>query len=89
MKVLLLAATGRAGRTILNELIRRGHQVTAVARNLDKLPEQLPETVKRVRDDLSSVERSQRSSPGRMPSSAPMVHRATILASPPKATPIN
>ena len=53
MKVVLLAATGRAGRTILNELIRRGHQVTAVARNLEKLPEQLPETVKRVRDDLS------------------------------------
>ena len=57
MKIVLLAATGRAGRTILNELISRGHQVTAVARNLDKLPKQLPETVTLVRDDLSSVER--------------------------------
>lgn len=56
MNVVLLAATGRAGRTILSELISRGHQVTAVARNLDKLPEQLPETVKRVRGDLSSVD---------------------------------
>jgi putative NADH-flavin reductase len=53
MKVVLYAATGRAGRCILDELVSRGHQVTAVARN----PEKLPETVKRVRDDLSDVER--------------------------------
>ena len=53
MYIALLAATGRAGRTILDELVSRGHQVTAVARNPDKLPE----NVKRVRDDLSSVER--------------------------------
>jgi uncharacterized protein len=53
MNVILYAATGRAGRCILGELITRGHQVTAVARNPDKLPE----NVKRVRDDLSSAER--------------------------------
>ena len=57
MNVVLLAATGQAGRTILNELINRGHQVTAVARNLEKLPEQLPQSVKRVQDDLSSADR--------------------------------
>lgn len=57
MNIVLLAATGQAGRTILQELISRRHQVTAVARNLDKLPEQLPVNVKPVRDDLSSVER--------------------------------
>jgi putative NADH-flavin reductase len=57
MHVVLFAATGRAGRTILNELINRGHQVTAVARNLDKLPETLPQSVKRIRDDLSNVDR--------------------------------
>lgn len=57
MKVVLLAATGRAGSTILNELISRGHQVTAIARNLDKLPKQLPESVKPICDDLSSVDR--------------------------------
>ncbi|WP_321908083.1 NAD(P)-dependent oxidoreductase [Burkholderia cepacia] len=57
MKVVLFAATGRAGSTILNELVSRGHEVTAVARNLDKLPEQLPVTVKRVRDDLSDADR--------------------------------
>lgn len=52
MHVVLLAATGRAGQTILNELVSRGHQVTAVARNLDKLPASLPATVKKVRADL-------------------------------------
>lgn len=57
MNVILYSATGRAGRCILDELISRGHQVTAVARNLDKLPEQLHNTVKRVQDDLSSVDR--------------------------------
>ena len=57
MNVTLYCATGRAGGCILDELISRGHRVTAVARNLDKLPEQLPATVKRVRDDLSSVDR--------------------------------
>ena len=57
MNVVLLAATGQAGRTILNELIHRGHQVTAVARNLEKLPEQLPQSVRRVQDDLSSADR--------------------------------
>lgn len=57
MNIVLLAATGRAGRTILNELINRGHQVTAVARDLGKLPAQLPETVQGVRDDLSSIDR--------------------------------
>lgn len=57
MKVVLFAATGQAGRTILSELISRGHRVTAIARNLDKLPEQLPGAVKRVRDDLSCAER--------------------------------
>ena len=57
MKVVLLAATGQAGRAILSELISRGHEVTAVARNLDKLPRELPPTVKPVRDDLSDADR--------------------------------
>lgn len=53
MKVVLYGASGRAGSCILTELANRGHQVTAVVRNLDKLPE----SVARVRDDLSNVER--------------------------------
>lgn len=57
MNIVLLAATGRAGRTLLNELVSRGHDVTAVVRDLEKLPEDLPATVRPVLDDLSSVER--------------------------------
>lgn len=37
MKVVLLGATGRGGSCILDELVARGHQVTAVARNVDSL----------------------------------------------------
>jgi putative NADH-flavin reductase len=53
MKVVVLAATGQAGRTILSELISRGHQVIAVARTPDKLPK----SINRVCDDLSSADR--------------------------------
>jgi putative NADH-flavin reductase len=53
MNIVLYAATGQAGRPILSELISRGHHVTAVARNPDKLPK----SINRVRDDLSSADR--------------------------------
>jgi putative NADH-flavin reductase len=52
MKVILYGATGNAGSRILQELIARGHDVTAVARN----PEKLPPTVKSKRGDLSNVD---------------------------------
>ena len=57
MKVALLAATGRAGSSILNELISRGHKVTAVARNLGKLPASLPDSIRCERADLDDVDR--------------------------------
>lgn len=38
MKVAVIGASGRGGSRIVEELARRGHQVTAIARNLDKLP---------------------------------------------------
>ncbi|WP_374488056.1 NAD(P)-dependent oxidoreductase [Zoogloea sp.] len=57
MKVALLAATGQAGRTLIHELSRRGHQITAVARHLERLPEPLPAGVHPVQDDLGSAER--------------------------------
>lgn len=57
MNVVLIAATGRAGTTILNELVSRGHRVTAVVRDIEKLPKPLPENVTPIRDDLSSVDR--------------------------------
>lgn len=53
IKVVLLAATGKAGSAILKELISRRHEITAVARNLDKLPTQLPSNVKSVSDNLT------------------------------------
>jgi putative NADH-flavin reductase len=53
MKVVLFGASGNAGRRILEELISRGHGVTAVVRN----PEKLPAGVQSQRDDLSNVDR--------------------------------
>ena len=38
MKVAVVGGTGRAGSQIVEELARRGHQVTALARNPDKAP---------------------------------------------------
>lgn len=37
MKVALIGATGFVGTAILKELIQRGHSVTAIARNADKI----------------------------------------------------
>ena len=39
MKIALIGATGNAGSRILAELSRRGHAVTAIARNPQKVPE--------------------------------------------------
>jgi putative NADH-flavin reductase len=53
MKVVLYGATGNSGQRILRELINRGHDVTAVARNTSKLTA----AVKAVEDDLSNVDK--------------------------------
>ena len=37
MKVALIGATGFVGKAILNELLLKGHHVTAIARNTDKV----------------------------------------------------
>jgi putative NADH-flavin reductase len=52
MKVVLYGATGIAGSRILKELTARGHEVTAVARHIDKLPPH----VKRKLDNLSNTD---------------------------------
>ena len=52
MNVVLFGATGNAGSRILQELISRGHQVTAVARDISKLSP----NVKAKQDDLSNVD---------------------------------
>jgi uncharacterized protein len=38
MKIVLIGATGFVGSAILNEVLRRGHEVTAVARDPQKVP---------------------------------------------------
>jgi uncharacterized protein len=38
MKVALIGASGNAGSRILYELVRRGHAITAIARNPDRVP---------------------------------------------------
>jgi len=53
MKIVVLAASGQAGRTIVSELLTRGHAVTAVVRD----PAKLPASIQSVRDDLANAER--------------------------------
>ena len=53
MNVVLIGASGKAGSRILCELESRGHDVTAVVRN----PQRLPADVKRQRDDVSNGSR--------------------------------
>ena len=47
MKIALIGATGRAGSDILKELVRRGHAVTAIVRNLEKVPAAVNVTAKK------------------------------------------
>jgi putative NADH-flavin reductase len=42
MNVVLYGATGKSGSRILQELVSRGHKVTAVARDTSKLPSTVP-----------------------------------------------
>jgi putative NADH-flavin reductase len=46
MKLAIIGATGRVGQVVLNEALERGHTVTAVARNTDKLPKHAHLTAK-------------------------------------------
>jgi len=54
MHIALYGATGQSGSRILNELLSRGHQVTAIARDPSKLPARPRLTV--VEGDVSSAE---------------------------------
>ncbi len=55
MKVVLFGATGKAGSRLLQELVSRGHQVTAAARDVSKLSASPAQAVKQ--DDLSDAGR--------------------------------
>lgn len=47
MKVALIGATGNAGSRILSELTHRGHLVTAIVRNPEKVPAQAQVTARK------------------------------------------
>lgn len=47
MKIALIGATGNAGAPLLKELIRRGHEVTAIVRNPEKVAAQPKVTAKK------------------------------------------
>jgi putative NADH-flavin reductase len=59
MKVALIGTTGRAGTPILQELVRRGHQVTAIVRNPEKVQAEVNVTPKKGdvldKDDLTTL----------------------------------
>ncbi|MCU0279554.1 MAG: NAD(P)H-binding protein [Candidatus Nanopelagicales bacterium] len=40
MKIAVIGATGRTGTPLVAELLRRGHEITVLARNPDKLADQ-------------------------------------------------
>ena len=52
--VLLIGATGFVGTAVLNELVSRGHKVTAVARNVEKVEKS--ELVDVVKEDVANVD---------------------------------
>ncbi|MCU1784915.1 NAD(P)-dependent oxidoreductase [Pseudomonas sp. 13B_2.1_Bac1] len=47
-KIAIIGVTGRAGSQLLEEALRRGHSVVAIARNTDTLPKRDGVTVKQV-----------------------------------------
>jgi putative NADH-flavin reductase len=55
MKIVLYGATGQSGSRILKELLSRGHTVTAVSRDVSKLP--TTDGITKEKDDLSDVNR--------------------------------
>ena len=52
--VLLIGATGFVGSAVLNELVSRGHKVTAVVRNIEKLAKN--DLVNAVKEDVANVD---------------------------------
>lgn len=52
--VLLIGATGFVGSAVLNELVSRGHKVTAVDRNIEKLAKS--DLVDAVKEDVANVD---------------------------------
>ena len=58
MKILLLGATGRTGRLVIEEAIRRGHKISAIARSPEKLKDYQIDIIKGTPYDFETVEKA-------------------------------
>lgn len=58
MKILLLGATGRTGKHIIEVAIRRGHQISAIARNPEKLKDFELDIIQGTPYDYETVEKA-------------------------------
>ena len=55
MKIVLLGATGDTGKPLLRQCLDRGHQVTAIVRNVNKI-QQKHENLTKVEADVFNPE---------------------------------
>ena len=60
MKILILGSTGRLGQQLLNEAIKRGHQITVLVRDESKLQENIPniKVIKGISTDKTVLEKA-------------------------------
>jgi uncharacterized protein YbjT (DUF2867 family) len=58
MKILLLGATGRTGKLVIEEAIRRGHYISAIARDPDKLKNYQIDIIQGTPYDFETVEKA-------------------------------
>jgi uncharacterized protein YbjT (DUF2867 family) len=58
MKILLLGATGRTGKLVIEEAIRRGHKISAIARSPEKLKDYQIDITKGTPYDYETVEKA-------------------------------
>lgn len=77
MRILVIGASGRTGRLVVDEAVRRGHDVTALARDVSRLGE-LPQGVAVVQGDAAEVDSVQGAAAG---------HDAAVTALSPGRTP--
>lgn len=56
MKIALIGASGFVGTAVLSEALNRGHQVTAIARNLEKITNTSDDLILKMGDVMDSAE---------------------------------
>jgi uncharacterized protein YbjT (DUF2867 family) len=58
MRILLLGATGRTGKLVIEEALRKGHRISAIARNPEKLKDYQIDITQGTPFDFETVERA-------------------------------